>query len=197
VGIGCAGFATPGSGRSGHRLSQRECLDRFLETETMGDGIMLRENFEDMMEKNPETDVLIISRWNEWGAQNLNLLDFGFCDQFNREFSRDIEPMKGGFTDNYFYQMCNIIRRFKGILPPDEPTGKQTVDLDGGFARWQEIRPVFEDFAGDTEPRDFPDVACKIRYTDDSGRNDILESRLTADGGMIYAYVRTAEPITD
>ena len=197
VGIGCAGFAVPGSGRSGRVLSQRDCLDRFLETPTMGEGIMLRDNFDEMMEKNPETDVLIISRWNEWGAQNLNLLDFGFCDQFNREYSRDIEPMKGGFTDNYFYQMCDIIRRFKGILPPDEPSGKKTVDLNGGFDQWQSVLPAFEDFAGDTEARDHLDVSKTIRYEDHTGRNDILETRLTADGGMIYAYVRTAEPITD
>ena len=158
---------------------------------------MLQENFEEMMAKNPETDVLIISRWNEWGAQNLSLLDFGFCDQFNREYSRDIEPMKGGFTDNYFYQMCNIIRRFKGVLPPDEPTGQRTVDPDGGFDQWQGVLPVFKDFEGDTMARDAYDVSKTIRYRDDTGRNDILETRLTADGGMIYAYARTAAPITD
>ncbi len=196
VGIGCAGFATPGSGRSGHTLSQRDHLDRFLETPTMGEGIMLQENFEEMLVKNPETDVLIISRWNEWGAQNLNLLDFGFCDQFNREYSRDIEPMKGGFTDNYFYQMCNIIRRFKGILPPDTPSGKQTVDLNGSFDQWQSVTPVFQDFVGDTAPRDEVDVTKTFRYQNFTGRNDIVESRLTADEGMIYVYAKTAEPIT-
>ena len=158
---------------------------------------MLRDNFDEMMAKNPETDVLIISRWNEWGAQNLSLLDFGFVDQFNREYSRDIEPMKGGYTDNYFYQMCDIIRRFKGVLPPDEPTGKRTVDLDGGFDQWRGILPVFEDFEGDTMARDAYDVSKTIRYQDDTGRNDILETRITADGGMLYAYVRTAAPITD
>ena len=196
VGIGCAGFATPGSGRSGHIYSQRQYLDRFLETPTMGEGIMLQENFEEMLQKNPETDVLIISRWNEWGAQNLNLLDFGFCDQFNREYSRDIEPMKGGYTDNYFYQMCNIIRRFKGIAPPDEPSGKQTVDLKRGFDQWKSVTPVFRDFEGDTAPRDEIDVTRTFRYQNFTGRNDIVESRITADEGMVYAYVKTAAPIT-
>ncbi len=196
VGIGCAGFATPGSGRSGHMLSQRDHLDRFLETPTMGEGIMLQENFEEMMEKNPETDVLIISRWNEWGAQNLNLLDFGFCDQFNREYSRDIEPTKGGFTDNYFYQMCNIIRRFKGILPPDAPSGKQTVDINGDFGQWRHVTPVFWDFEGDTQARDEVDVTRTFRYQNFTGRNDIVESRLTADESRIYVYAKTAAPLT-
>ena len=197
VGIGVAGFATPGSGRSGHTYSQRQYLDRFLETPTMGKGIMLGENFEEMLQRNPETDVLIISRWNEWGAQNLDLLDFGFCDQFNREYSRDIEPMKGGYTDNYFYQMCNIIRRFKGVLPAEEPSSPKTMELAGSFEQWQDVTPVFWDFEGDTSHRDEPDVTGTFRYQNFTGRNDIVESRVTADGGMLYAYVRTAAPITD
>lgn len=56
---------------------------------------------------------------------------------------------------------------------------------------------MFEDFAGDTEARDACDVSKTIRYQDNTGRNDILETRLTADGGMIYAYVRTDAPMTD
>lgn len=196
VGIGCAGFAKPGSGRSGHILSKKDHLDRFLETSTMGEGIMLQENFEEMLEKNPETDVLIISRWNEWTAQNLGHLDFGFVDQFNREFSRDIEPMKGGFTDNYFYQMCNLIRRFKGVLPPDVPSSKKTVDVNGDFDQWQSVSPVFMDFDGDTAVRDIYDVSGTIHYLNETGRNDFVESRVTADEGMIYAYAKTAAPIT-
>lgn len=196
VGIGCAGFAVSGWGRSGHTYSQKEYQDRFKETATMGEGIMLQENFEEMLRKNPETDVLIISRWNEWGAQNLSVLEFGFCDQFNREFSRDIEPMKGGYTDNYFYQMCNIIRRFKGVLPPDTPSGRLTVDLNGSFDQWQNVTPVFKDFEGDTAPRDEVDVTRTFRYRNFTGRNDLVESRVTADGGMVYAYARTASPIT-
>ena len=37
-----------------------------------------------------------------------------FVDEFDAEFSRDIEPMKGGHGDNYYYQMIANIRRYKG-----------------------------------------------------------------------------------
>ncbi len=34
-----------------------------------------------------------------------------FVDQFNDEFSKDTEPMKGGFGDAYYYQLAQNIRR--------------------------------------------------------------------------------------
>ena len=153
------------------------------------------------MEKNPECEVLLISRWNEWIAQNFTHpddkgTDTGFVDQFNAEFGRDIEPMKGGYTDNYFYQMCAIIRRFKGVLPADGHTGAKTIDVTGDFAVWQEIAPVFTDFEGDTSRRDHSDTTGTRRYINETGRNDIIASRLTADKGMVYAYAKTAAPIT-
>lgn len=198
AGIGCAGFANFGHGRSGD-LSKLSYLDALLETSTMGEGRVLQAAFEELMEKNPECQVLLISRWNEWIAQNYkanHATDTGFVDQFNPEFSRDIEPMKGGYTDNYFYQMCAIIRRFKGVLPADEASGATTVDVAGDFSVWQSVSPVFTDFEGDTTHRDSTDTTGTIRYLNTTGRNDIVESRLTADGGMVYAYVRTAEAIT-
>ena len=38
-----------------------------------------------------------------------------FVDEFDQEHSRDIEPMKGGHGDNYYYQMVDYIRRYKGL----------------------------------------------------------------------------------
>ena len=200
-GIGCAGFANYGHGRSGE-LSLRKNLDKFLLSDASGQGLVLEAAFNQVMEKNPETSVLLLSRWNEWIAQNFTNpadkgTDTGFVDQFNAEFSRDMEPMKGGFTDNYFYQMCSIIRRFKGVLPADGNTGAQTVDISGSFDAWQNIAPTFGDFAGDTSHRDATDTTGRIKYVNQTGRNDIVESRLTANSGMVYAYARTASAMTD
>lgn len=201
IGIGCAGFANFGAGRSGS-LSTKEYLDSFLETDTMGQGLVLEDAFNQVMAKNPECEVLLISRWNEWVAQNFTQdnigTDTGFVDQFNTEFSRDIEPMKGGFTDNYFYQMCSIIRRFKGVLPADGASGSNTMtetDADV-FEKWESITPVYTDFEGDTTHRDHSDTTGRVQYINTTGRNDMVESRITADGGNIYFYIRTAENMT-
>ncbi len=202
IGIGCAGFANFGTGRSG-RLSTESYLNDFLETDTQGLGLVFEDAFKQVMRKNPECQVLLISRWNEWVAQNFTHpddkgTDTGFVDQFNAEFSRDIEPMKGGFTDNYFYQMCSIIRRFKGVMPADEVSGENTIyeaDPDV-FEKWQNVSPVYTDFRGDTTHRDHPGALGNTRYVNTTGRNDIVESRITADGGNLYVYVRTAENMT-
>ncbi len=201
IGIGCAGFANFGQGRSGS-LSTKQYLDSFLETDTMGQGLVFEDAFNQVMEKNPECQVLLISRWNEWVAQNFTQdnigTDTGYVDQFNAEFSRDIEPMKGGFTDNYFYQMCSIIRRFKGVLPADGTSGANTMTEtdEDVFEKWGSICPVYTDFEGDTSHRNHSDTTGKIQYINTTGRNDIVESRITADGGSLYVYVRTAEAMT-
>ena len=202
VAIGAAGWCEAGRGKSG-KYSTHEYLDRFLQTETMGEGIMLEDCFQKVMENNPETEVLLISRWNEWMALHLGKHDlgyvyteFGYMDTFNAEFTRDLEPMKGGYTDNYFYQMCSIIRRFKGVLPQDKSSGKQTVDISGNFDVWQNVSPVFTDYINDIMARDSTDITGKTVYQNFTGRNDIIQSRVTTDGGMIYFYVKTAETIT-
>ena len=202
IGIGCAGFANFGAGRSG-ALSAKSYLNAFLETDTMGQGLVFEDAFNQVIEKNPECEVLLISRWNEWVAQNFTDpadrgTDTGFVDQFNAEFSRDIEPMKGGFTDNYFYQMCSIIRRFKGVLPADGISGAHTMtETDPAvFENWEKISPVYTDFVGDTAHRDHSDTTGKIQYVNTTGRNDIVESRITADGGNLYLYARAAGELT-
>lgn len=195
VAIGTAGFANYGSGRSG-ALSAKPYVDRFGCTDTMGEGLVLEDAFRQVMEKNPETQVLLLSRWNESGAQFYGANDFGFVDQYSPEFSRDMEPVKGLFGDNYFYQMCSIIRRFKGVLPADGNTGKVTVDMHGDFDQWQAVLPVFTDFEGDTSVRDCYDTTGTVRHVNRTGRNDIVESRMTADSGHLYVYARTAGDIT-
>ena len=195
VSVGLAGFAEYGSGRSGP-YSAEHYVDDFLETKTMGEGIHFGREYQTAMRDVPDAQVMLVSRWNEWTAQNLGHLDFGFVDQFNPEFSRDIEPMKGGYTDNYFYQFCNMVREFKGVLPAEGNTGAQTMDVaTGDFEKWEKIMPVFTDYANDTKWRNFTDPTGEIKYINSSGRHDIVESRLTADGGMVYAYVRCAEKI--
>ena len=39
--------------------------------------------------------------------------NYYFVDQYDAEFNRSIEPMKGGYTDNYYMQMAENLRRYK------------------------------------------------------------------------------------
>lgn len=87
---------------------------------------------------------LFITGWNEWtagrfeqGAQFHGMSPLTFVDTFDQEHSRDIEPMKGGHGDAYYWQMIDGIRRFKGARPPPRLAPGDTAE--------------FRDFAGDAE----------------------------------------------
>ena len=64
-----------------------------------------------------EVSTVTVTGFNEWIAIKL-ILDgrVGFVDTADEEFSRDIEPPKGdGYQDAFYLQLCDNIRRFKGI----------------------------------------------------------------------------------
>ena len=70
------------------------------------------------------------------------------------------------------------------------------IDIDGGFGQWADVGPRYVDDVGDTAHRDHPGFANAGRYTDDTGRNDIVEARVARDAENLYFYVETASPIS-
>lgn len=180
-----------GYGRSG----EHGTLDQFREKEVSGEGLYLEEQFEWTMQNHPEVQYLQISGWNEWIAQYFEGTgSFGFVDSYNREFSRDLAPIRGGYGDNYFYQLCSIIRRFKGLEPGPE-AGSGSVSLTDSFEQWNGLGADYADFTGDTLWRDSTDTTGTIAYIDHTGRNDIAACKTVCDGSYIYFYVDTAEPL--
>ncbi|MCX7007679.1 MAG: hypothetical protein NTY53_10610 [Kiritimatiellaeota bacterium] len=139
---------------------------------------------------------VMVTGWNEWIAGR-----FGhngkltFVDQYNEEFSRDIEPMKGGHGDNYYYQLVANIRRYKGarLLPP---VVSQPIAVDGRFDDWAKVQPEFRDAPGDTLPRLANGIGLSGSYTNLTGRNDIVAAKVSADTANICFYVRTAAKCT-
>ena len=57
-------------------------------------------------------------------------------DEYDEEYSRDIEPMKGGYKDAYYLQMISFIRRFKGLEAPATAQKAYPIDPKGGFDQW-------------------------------------------------------------
>lgn len=140
---------------------------------------------------------VMVTGWNEWIAGRWGTPDgpLVFVDQFDEEFSRDIEPMNGGHGDNYYWQLVANVRRFKGAPPVPRASAPKTIRLDHGFEQWRDVGPEFLDHIGDTVPRDFDGVAG-LHYRNDSGRNDIVSAKVARDSSRIYFYVRTAAPIS-
>lgn len=92
-------------------------------------------------------------------------------------------------------QMAQNIRRYKGVRPIPVNKGWRRITLDGSFGDWKEVKVEYRDTRGDVVHRDAKGYGG-LRYTDDSGRNDILVSKVAVGRDRLFFYVRTAEDMT-
>ena len=118
-----------------------------------------------------------------------------FVDQYNAEFNRSIQPMKSGYTDNYYMQMAENIRRYKGVRPIPVSKGFSSIKVDGDFSDWNAVKVEYRDAKGDTVHRDY-DGYGGLHYMDNSGRNDIVTAKVAVDANNVYFYAETADALT-
>jgi hypothetical protein len=140
---------------------------------------------------------VMVTGWNEWIAGRWGEPGgpVEFVDQLNQEYSRDIEPMKGGHGDSYDYQLVANVRRYKGAEPLPRASASRSIRIDGGMDQWADVLPAFTDDSGDTAPRDF-DGAGGLHYRDRSGRNDLVQLKVARDDTNVYFYARTRQALT-
>lgn len=208
-------------GRSFHQFHQPATDARDL-TPVTGEGLFFQEQWSRALEVDPE--FVFVTGWNEWSAgrqvmgpditkdllkwkfypgahlgrvgHELKTGDTYFIDQYNQEYSRDIEPMKGGHTDNYYYQLAANVRRYKGVSEPVRAGAPTSIDITGDFGQWRAVEAVYYDHVGDTAPRNSPGYASAGPYVDASGRNDLVESRVAYDEQNICFYARTQQKLS-
>ena len=164
-------------------------------------GYNFAEQFEYAIEADPR--LIFVTGWNEWTAGRheswpegyASAVENAFPDQFNDEFSRDIEPTKGELKDHYYYQLVNLVRKYKGVRPIPAPGAAATIDITKDNTQWNEVGPYYAAYIGGTEDRD-TEGAGDVRYTEYSGRNDIIGARVARDGENVYFYVECFENIT-
>ncbi|GAA4316151.1 hypothetical protein [Compostibacter hankyongensis] len=159
-------------------------------------GYNFQEQWERALQLDPE--FIFITGWNEWIAGRYKMWQQqanAFPDEFNEGFSRDVEPMKGGHGDDYYYQMVANIRRFKGVPPEPSASSPQTIAIDGNFAEWEKVRPEYRAHKGNTLHRN--SAGWKgYHYSNTTGRNDIVGARVARDRDFLYFYVETAGALT-
>lgn len=174
-----------------------------------GQGRHFAEQAEWALQIDPE--FLFITGWNEWIAQRF-LVGEGdyqyfiggyryesetfFVDTYNQEYNRDIEPMKNGHTDNYYYQLVDYIRRFKGVSPTKTPSKPKTIVIDGNSSDWSDIKPEYRDNLYDTTHRNCRGFGTAGPYVNTTGRNDFAASKVSYDDDYVYFYIETRQNIT-
>lgn len=144
---------------------------------------------------------VFVTGWNEWVAMRFDEFNgvrepVMFVDQFNHENSRDIEPMRGGHGDAYYYQTVDFIRRHKGARPGPVAAGETSINLEGPFSQWDGVKPEYRDHRGDTLHRDHPGWGEAGRQVNNTGRNDIVRAKVAHDKENLYFLVETAAPVT-
>lgn len=159
-------------------------------------GLNFQEQWNRAFEIDP--DLIFITGWNEWIMGRFpewQKQPNAFPDQFDQEYSRDIEPMKGGHGDSYYYQMVANIRRFKGLDSAEpKPQRKSKVQIDGDFSDWEKVEhyPATRGNTLHRNSRGWSD----LHYINNSGRNDIVDVKVAHDKRYVYFYVECAEVIT-
>ncbi len=152
--------------------------------------------------------VLMITGWNEWIAggftndKPVNLANttckVSYVDQFNCEFSRDGEPMRNrdgyGIGDNYYYQMVDYIRRYKGINETPIADHQGSIDIYD-LSSWDAIELSYLDSVYDTEHRNTICYDPHYRYINNTGRNDLASAKVSQDESALYFLVTAAHDI--
>ncbi len=141
---------------------------------------------------------VMITGWNEWVAQkNLYEGEYCFVDGVDLEYSRDAEPMKGGYEDAYYIQMMYYIRQFKynpaeGMIAD---TVRKTVDVNGAATQWDDVNAVYRRVGKDDGTRNSVGGAPTMKYTQEAVRNNITEVKVTNDTENLYFYIKCESDI--
>lgn len=165
-------------------------------------GYNFGEQWDYALSQDPE--MVFVTGWNEWVAQRQPVISgqpivFVDCADYNT--SRDAEPMRGYYGDNYYMQLIDYIRQYKGTISRVYVGNNNTIDIGGSFTQWDSaaITARYTDYKNDTVDRNTTGFGG-IKYTDTTGRNDIVAARVAKDASNFYFYVETANtlsPYTD
>jgi len=199
---------TPGPAPMSHRKGAMGRSWHHGAKDTREGAVHLGLNFQEQWNRALELDpkFVFVTGWNEWTAARFpewskytaadSYLPGGlFVDQYDHEYSRDCEPMVGGHTDSYYYQLAANIRRFKGVRPLPEATGPHAITVDGKAGDWATVSPEFRDTIGDVTHRDHLGYG-EHRYTNTTGRNDIVRSKAAHDADKVYFLAECSEAIS-
>ena len=144
-------------------------------------------NFQEQWNRAHEAkpDIVLVTGWNEWIAgrwrrQGCPERPVMFVDCANAEYSRDIEMMRGGYGDNYFLQLRENVRRFKGMR-------------DGVSANPPRRAKRYRCFSDGGMPRDH--AGYGTNYVNRTQRNVPLWIEVSHDEKSVTFRVKTQKPV--
>ena len=197
-GMGDAAYGVPMIGRSWHdgKKDTRENASHY--------GFQFEEQAQIALKS--EASVAFVTQWNEWlvpfltkETNTLYSMDdypIRLQDEFNEEYSRDLEPMKGGYGDAYYMHLISFVRRFKGMEKPTRDTESKSVRIDSDFSQWDGTGVAYREYTGDVFPRSFRAYDAIGRYENHTGRNEFSCLKVASNDENLYFYARFEKAIT-
>ncbi len=167
-------------------------------------GLNFDEQWTRAMDVDPK--FVFVTGWNEWIAGRFqewhiytaadSYLPGGmFVDQYDQEYSRDCEPMRGGHTDNYYYQLASWVRKYKGVREAPMVDEPHRIKVDGKFNDWAKVDLEYRDTIGDVAHREHKGYGDKV-YINTTGRNDFVIAKAAYAKKYISFFVQTRDAIT-
>ncbi|MCR5693496.1 MAG: hypothetical protein K6G89_00785 [Clostridia bacterium] len=144
-----------------------------------------------------DPEFIFVTGWNELIAgrfDNWEGTDNAFPDQYDYEHSRDCEPTSTILGDNYYYQLCANVRRYKGIDSDPKPIVKKTVEIGGDASQWKDVTSEFAAYSGSTLERDAVGWVGD-KYYQPKAPNEILLTKCAYDDENLYFMCECAGDI--
>ena len=162
---------------------------------------------------------IFVTGWNEWtaikypsgkyhtdankwagipyGQSGYTGKEVWFVDDYNAEYSREVEPGKE-YGDGFYIQLVANGRKFKMNNAEKYKMKTKTIADISDFSAWDNVFVEYADFAGDAMARDGENAAnVQHAYIDNSNRNDIKTMKVVHDDNYAYIYVETVDAITE
>ncbi len=168
------------------------------ESDKIDSGLYFDSQWDYAIKTDPEN--IFVTGWNEWVAwkyDNGTGSKYQFVDNLNMEYSRDIEPMRGGFGDNFYMQMIQNIRKYKydPLDKYDVISVNKTVDINGDAAQWDDAVAVYTGVLPSDEKRNSAGSFTKLRYKVDKAENYVKKVKIVSDNDYIYLNIETEEDV--
>lgn len=164
-------------------------------------GLNLENQWKTALDNLDKVDEVMVTGWNEWTAAKLTTYHDAyqgyvqFADQFNMEFSRDLEMMadEDGYGDNFYLQNMRNTRAFKQTKKVAFVGGKASPALDNA-AEWDKGR-TYLDISGEVVERNHRNTDGSGMYVNTTNRNDVVSTQVVNDGEYLYIRVTTLNDI--
>lgn len=140
-------------------------------------------------------DTVFVGGWNEWVAYKQPYGDeYMLCDAADIEFSRDIEPMRGGYGDAFYIQLIENIRAYKGVADSHPGYAPLTINIADGAAQWAAAKAIYRNINAKAGGRDYFGASKKVSYSAPAPANNLQEVRVAHDAYNFYFLIRADKP---